>query len=446
MTVVPLQCPHCHGAIQVETAHAGQQVACPHCQGLLTVPDFGPPPPEPAEEPSAFDFTRRRAFDFGALDSLGGSEPPTFGEPPPLPEPPSGHADELMPLSCPLCHGLFQTPLAAAGHQVACPHCSGLITVPPHSVSPPEAYSEGFQTVPEIAPPPADPGRFPPAHQPDLSAASQSHPIPLRPQSPADPRTSQQSLPTTPTEPPSAAARNDRLPPQSSRSAAESIKPASRPDRATRSSPGERTAKTPQRQQTAPSELPMSPSAGAQESSRSRPTPPPPSQAPEKEKKKRPAVDDLLPPGAPAPADANPRRTTVTSNEAPSNPILNPPQRPSRATVIDTLLPRGAGDILPSEVAPGTEVVIPDAPRKQPPLPTNVPAGAVVVPTPEGGYATIRKKAKTVGRGDEEVELKELTPQEKAKKRFRYNLVMWTVCVIILLIVFLVLAWPAVMK
>lgn len=114
--------------------------------------------------------------------------------------------------------------------------------------------------------------------------------------------------------------------------------------------------------------------------------------------------------------------------------------------MLDTLLPPGAGEVLSSEAAPGAEVAIPEAPRKSAPLPTNVPAGAVVVPTPDGGYATLRKKSKTVGKGEGEVELKELSPEEKRKKRLRYNLVMWSVCFLILFVVFLVLAWPAITK
>jgi len=133
---------------------------------------------------------------------------------------------------------------------------------------------------------------------------------------------------------------------------------------------------------------------------------------------------------------------------APDAPVMfSTVTAPSKAlTEIDTLLPPGAGEALPSEMSPAAEVAIPDAPRKMAPLPTNLPEGAVLVPTPEGGYATIRKKAKTVGHGEDEVELKELSPEEKAKKRFRYNLVMWSVCFMILFVVFLVLAWPALTK
>jgi len=131
--------------------------------------------------------------------------------------------------------------------------------------------------------------------------------------------------------------------------------------------------------------------------------------------------------------------------ETPATPSASAtPQK--RITEIDTLLPPGAGDALPSEITPATEVALPEAPRKPAPLPTNLPEGALVVPTPEGGYATIRKKAKKVGSGEDEVELRELTPEEKAKKRLRYNLIMWSVCFLILFVVFLVLAWPALFK
>jgi hypothetical protein len=56
----------------------------------------------------------------------------------------------------------------------------------------------------------------------------------------------------------------------------------------------------------------------------------------------------------------------------------------------------------------------------------------------------VRDKPKTIGQGNDEVELRKLSPEERARRRFRYNLLVWTFCFVILFVVFLVLVWPAI--
>jgi len=48
-----------------------------------------------------------------------------------------------------------------------------------------------------------------------------------------------------------------------------------------------------------------------------------------------------------------------------------------------------------------------------------------VIPTEDGGFTTLRDPVKTVGDGDEEIELRALTPEEKARKKFKKNLILW---------------------
>ncbi len=255
MTVVPLQCPLCHGAIQIDSAHAGSQVACPHCQGIITVPHFGPQPPAPPQPPS-YGFSPPPPYGHnpaGPQSTVPGP-PPGFGPPPPPPLS-FGQAEELLSLPCPRCGRLFQAPRAAAGQTLSCPHCTGPVTVPalhPHA---------------SAAPPP--------------------------------------------------------------------------------------------------------------------PTPPQPAFAP------------------PSPASA-PRPTPL----APAN--------------------------------------IPPAPRAPVPIPAH--QGIAPVPTSAGASTALRNRSKTVGEGEQAVELRQLSREEKAKKRFRYNLIMWSICAFILSAVFLVLVWPALRK
>jgi len=48
-----------------------------------------------------------------------------------------------------------------------------------------------------------------------------------------------------------------------------------------------------------------------------------------------------------------------------------------------------------------------------------------VIPTEDGKLVTIREPVKTVGDGDEEIELKTLTAEEKEKKKLKKNLIVW---------------------
>jgi hypothetical protein len=48
----------------------------------------------------------------------------------------------------------------------------------------------------------------------------------------------------------------------------------------------------------------------------------------------------------------------------------------------------------------------------------------VVIPTDDGRYVAVRQKEKTIRFKGEEVEVRRLTPEEKARKRFVKNVVM----------------------
>jgi hypothetical protein len=89
----------------------------------------------------------------------------------------------------------------------------------------------------------------------------------------------------------------------------------------------------------------------------------------------------------------------------------------------------------------GQQVALPRAPKKAPVVPANVPAGAIVVPTPDGGFVTVQEKPKTIGYGDEEVEVRRVSPEEKARRRLRNNLIFGGFCLLIILAVVFFLLW-----
>ena len=51
----------------------------------------------------------------------------------------------------------------------------------------------------------------------------------------------------------------------------------------------------------------------------------------------------------------------------------------------------------------------------------------------------LREPVKTIGRGDDERELHQLDAEEKARRRFRKNIIVWTFGAVILLITIFIL-------
>jgi hypothetical protein len=61
------------------------------------------------------------------------------------------------------------------------------------------------------------------------------------------------------------------------------------------------------------------------------------------------------------------------------------------------------------------------------------------VPTSNEGLFHFREPVKTVGFGDDAVELRSLTPEEKARKRLKKNLILWGFGLIVIGIALVVL-------
>lgn len=381
MLAVPLQCPTCAGLVQIDPSLAGQAVACPHCQAAMVVP------PEQM-----------------LLDMLAaaGAAP----APPPFDVSPT----ELLTLGCPVCTGPFQVPAAMAGQQVGCPHCGAPITIPGAEATMPPGFesfgvpaaeqSAAVQPAEPLVPPSFDDLLPPGAAAPrSFSREPKREPKPI-----ADDRLPKSRSP----------ARDDRLPP--------AVKPASQP-----ASPR-------------PRELDdlLPPGAAASAA----PAPPAPAtQAPATKVRPAPSLDDLLPPGAGGSTNA-----PVPSNRASIDSLLPPGAAgasaapfaaPTEASAIDSLLPPGAtGE---ATYAAGDEVPLPAAPKRSPIRHLNAPAGAIVVPTPDGGFVSVRETPKTVGEGDDALELKRLSADERAKRRLRNNLIFGAFCLLILFVVLFIM-------
>jgi DNA-directed RNA polymerase subunit RPC12/RpoP len=172
MTLIPLACPLCEGVFQVESAHAGSEVACPHCAKAVRLPDeltpaasdAPPVPPVPATpahddakssgeasqaahrfpvpptatgDPSVSDAPPPPVSFVGAAPPAPISNeatpeaPPVSRSPPPIPESTASDPDKHLPrLTCATCEHLFRVPLDTAGGQVFCPSCNAIVDVP----------------------------------------------------------------------------------------------------------------------------------------------------------------------------------------------------------------------------------------------------------------------------------------------------------------------------
>lgn len=119
MNPLPMQCPLCAGTIQIDPAHAGQQVACPLCQGVMVLP-----PPEFFGLPSAGGGYPADQVGFPpsgfAAQSVGGLGPQQYAQ----------ETANLTQLGCPVCAGVFQVLPQMTGQQMACPHCHSAVTIP----------------------------------------------------------------------------------------------------------------------------------------------------------------------------------------------------------------------------------------------------------------------------------------------------------------------------
>jgi hypothetical protein len=428
--------------IQIDPAYAGQQVGCPLCQGAMLLP-----PPE---------------F-FGIPTGFAAEQSPGY--------PPQGYPPETPPnlpqLGCPFCGGAFQVSPEMTGHQVGCPHCQNAVTIPdlfgggPAGFAPPpppphpsfDVSQQSMQFIglppgmggPEIptgyaVSPMSSPGYAPPMEQSVPMGVPVGVPVGMA----VAPETQQPQFAAPPSHPPP---RDDRLPPQRPKEKATPPPSAERLDDPHMYPPGMR-----------PKDAPAKKEQDRTEPERPRDDRFPPGmgrrEAPEKRAEKRPnpkgdvepaapespvssspapKVDDLLPPGA-APSATSTVDALLPPGAAGS--VTDESEAAvSRRSVVDTLLPPGA----PADPAamPTEQVALPDAPPPAPkPMPAAAP-GRLVVPTPDGDYVTVENKegVKTISSKGEEIEIRKLSPEERARRRRVKNAVMFTIGILLLAVV-----------
>ena len=90
---------------------------------------------------------------------------------------------------------------------------------------------------------------------------------------------------------------------------------------------------------------------------------------------------------------------------------------------------------------PTEQVALPDAPPPAPkPMPAAAP-GRLVLPTPDGDYVTVENKegVKTISSKGEEIEIRKLSPEERARRRRVKNAVMFTIAILLLAVVIFIM-------
>jgi len=290
-----------------------------------------------------------------------------------------------MQFSCPHCGGVFQVDSSLGGQQVSCPHCRGLVALPAM-----------------VAP-----------SQPVAPVQNAGQERPLRP------------APGFPPQPQAPTGLEQPLPgPQVQRP----LRPMPLGSQPAGPSPGH------ERPLGGPAQVPVRPPGGA-----GKVAPQVPGLAHGAGGPGRPEAPLSSPPyaggGMPVSGVAPPGAARV--------PTTGPQPTAAPLGGIESLLPPGpAGD---AAVRPRGGGVGPQAPFSQAgsstvlPQPAGGPARPIVLPTPDGGTVRLRDPLKTIGSGDDAIELRSRSTVEKETWRFKKNLIMWAAGLLLLGITILIL-------
>ncbi len=378
-----------------------------------------------------------------------------------------------MQFSCPHCGGLFQVDSSLGGQQVSCPHCRNVVVLPAMASQPlpglgtaqdPAGTGGGTpgpwgQEMP-VRPPGQLPG-FPQGGQmPAQTLAGPERPLAPTPNLAPQPRMpSSQERPLT-----SAPTPAPGVPPQPRGAGQERPRPGPQAPRPLRPMPlgAAPASATPgqERPLGSPSHAPTPPTgAGDRVSEAARSgggvqmpgIPPSAPKAPAVPTTPRPRPAGVEPqmPSAPVPAaprPAAPGRPEVPLSsptplgEAPAGtarlPMTGPQPTVAALGGVESLLPPGpAAD---ATVRPRGGGVGPQTAFSPPNSGTTVPQPAsglarpIVLPTPDGGVVRLREPAKTVGAGDDALELRSRSAVQKEVWRFKKNLIIWLIGLVLL--------------
>jgi hypothetical protein len=338
----------------------------------------------------------------------------------------------VVQFHCPHCGGLFQIDESLSGQHVSCPLCASVVAIP--ELAPPPA---GFPPPP---PPESDP--YPPAPAseeafqlgcPICSGAFQVTRS-MGGQQVACPHCNNAVLlpdfegpsPTAP-EPPAA---DWAEPPQADPTPAPAsayIAPTPAPPEWSSPSAEPHSQDVPARFE-APEDL-LPPAAAKEEKSPQRTAPVPEEKS-----------ESLLPPAAKS-------KTPKQSARQPSKQVeelLPPAAAKTKATAAsksaspaDELLPPAAGK---RQDAKSKQLKDEEEPNRS--GRSGVAAdGSILVPTDDGRYIALREPVKTIAKHGQEIELRRLSPEEKAQRRFKRNLFVATFGLLFLIVTMLVMAY-----
>jgi hypothetical protein len=324
----------------------------------------------------------------------------------------------LVQLSCPLCGGWFQVEEQHAGMQVACPHCQGAVLIP-SDVGGTEPEPPGFgYAPPAFEPPPQEFSWRPPGPSPEPPPSGSWPSEPPAPNSPYGPPASGElptgSLPT------------GSLPTGSLPTGGAAPSMPVEPEPPARQTPSQKSAvKTPRpapRKANGPR-----PAVKKKEADKADPAPRP-SAAAEKPRSAPQANGESKPEPSPAPRPS-----------AGSSSVAEAPPRPKPAAKQTSRKQSAVADAKGQALLPPPAVAIADGTPPWPQTPAPLPEfdESLLPENPDQAYydalfdpekaALLRLKdptTKVIHAGDETIELRRLTPEEKAARRRMYNLVM----------------------
>lgn len=350
----------------------------------------------------------------------------------------------LVQLSCPLCGGWFQVEDQYAGMQVACPHCQGAVLIPaelggfgPSGPAPPSfGHAPPFEPPQEFSwrppgeslptgslptgawpsePPGFDPSPGPPVGQELPTGGLPTGSLPMGGAAPAGPEPLARQTPAHQTPPQkSAGGKTPRPAPRKANGPRPAVKKA-----------GGKPAPAPQPAAARPAAKPK-PETAQKATAAEKPRP-----APQPNGEKR---------GEPSPAprvSSAPQPVSSSSAEAAPQPNPADHKQPATADV--------KGESLPPPVAASADG---KPPWPQAPAPLPEFDEALLPENPDQAYydalfdpekaALLRLKdptTKVIHAGGEAIELRRLTPEEKAARRRMYNLVMVGFAALVLAVV-----------
>jgi hypothetical protein len=117
-----------------------------------------------------------------------------------------------------------------------------------------------------------------------------------------------------------------------------------------------------------------------------------------------------------------------------------------RAAMIVPAIPASHAPSAPKEAAADAQVLddpppppFPPPPFPSPPFPSPSAASSILIPTTDGGYVAVHEPMKTVGSGSLARQVRRLSPEERAHRRFWRNVILIVVGAVVLVTALLVL-------